>query len=124
MRMERTDPAARKGWSVGPWNSDLAISIGYANEGVDEPHLHRHLSEIYLVARGTSQLRVEQETVCLEAGDVMVVEPGEAHTFLSSSQDYFHFVAHVPGPTDGEPKGDKKHVPRSRLGLRAPDAVA
>ncbi|MFN2203757.1 MAG: hypothetical protein ACK2UO_21350, partial [Caldilineaceae bacterium] len=47
--------------------------------------------------RGTSEMRVEQETIMLEAGDMIVVEPGEAHTFLSNSPDYFHFVAHVPG---------------------------
>lgn len=120
MRLERADPTTRKGWCIGPWNSDLHVSIGYANEGVDEvdePHLHLRLTEIYLVAQGTSQLRVDQETVCLEAGDVIVVEPGESHTFLSSSADYLPFVAHVPGPADSDPKGDEKPVSRSRLGL-------
>lgn len=117
MRIERADPTASKGWSVGPWNSDLQVSIGYANEGVDEPHVHLCLTEIYLVARGTADLRVEQETVRLEAGDVIVVEPGEAHTFLSSSADYLHFVAHVPGLAGSEATGDKKPVSRSRLGL-------
>jgi len=115
MRIERADPSVHKGWSVGPWNSNLAISIGYANEGVDEPHAHQRTTEIYLVARGTSQLRVEQETVSLEPGDVVVIEPGEAHTFLSSSPDYFHFVAQAPGLTGTEAEKDKRLVPRSRL---------
>jgi quercetin dioxygenase-like cupin family protein len=48
----------------------------------------------------------------LQAGDVLVVEPGEAHTFLESSDDYFHFVVHSPGLA-----GDKSAVPRERLGL-------
>jgi mannose-6-phosphate isomerase-like protein (cupin superfamily) len=117
MRLERADPTTSKGWYVGPWNSDLQVSIGYAHEGVDEPHLHQRIAEIYLVARGSSSLRVEQETVRLEAGDVIVIEPGEAHTFTSSSSDYFHFVAHVPGPNVSEATGDKRHVSRSRLGL-------
>lgn len=117
MRVERPDPSAAKGWYVGPWNADLAVSIGYANEGVDDPHAHERTAEIYLVARGTSKLRVEQETVALEPGDVVVIEPGEAHTFLSSSPDYFHFVAHVPPFTSTEVTDDKTSVPRSRLGL-------
>jgi mannose-6-phosphate isomerase-like protein (cupin superfamily) len=117
MRVEKADPTARKGWSVGPWNSSLAVALGYANAGVDEPHLHQHLTEVYLIARGTSFLRVEQQTVRLEAGDVAVVEPGEAHTFLSSSPAYFHFVVHVPGPTDRPFADDKRAVARSRLGL-------
>jgi mannose-6-phosphate isomerase-like protein (cupin superfamily) len=117
MRVERADPSVAKGWYAGPWNSDLTVSVGYANAGVDEPHVHSRITEIYLVARGTSEMRVEQETIMLEAGDVIVVEPGEAHTFLSSSPDYFHFVAHVPGLSGEEARTEKSPVPRSRLGL-------
>ncbi len=32
----------------------------------------------------------------LGAGDVLVVEPGEVHTFESSSPDYLHFVIQTP----------------------------
>ncbi|MGC9335052.1 MAG: hypothetical protein ACP5JJ_12940 [Anaerolineae bacterium] len=39
MRIERADPGITKGWYWGPWNSNLGISVGYANQGVDEPHL-------------------------------------------------------------------------------------
>lgn len=117
MRIERADPAARKAWCVGPWNSNLGVSVGYANEGIDEPHLHTGVTEIYLVARGTSKLRVERKTVRLAVGDVIVIEPGEAHTFISSSSNYFHFVAHVPGPTITEATRDKELVSRSRLAL-------
>ena len=117
MRVEKADSTARKGWSVGPWNSDLAVALGYANAGVDEPHVHQHVTEVYLVARGSSLLRVEGQTLQLKAGDVAVIEPGEAHTFLSSSPDYFHFVVHVPGPTGRPFAEDKRAVARSRLGL-------
>ncbi len=86
-----------KGWFTGPWDSDLAISIGYANSGIDEPHRHTRITEIYLVGRGLAEMRVEDEILHLEAGDVIIVEPGEAHTFLSSSSDYFHFVVQSPG---------------------------
>jgi mannose-6-phosphate isomerase-like protein (cupin superfamily) len=72
---------APKGWLAGPWESSLPVSIGYAFEGIDEPHVHPTLTEIYLVARGTSQLRVGAETVDLGPGSVVIVEPGEPHTF-------------------------------------------
>lgn len=52
--------------------------------------------EIYLIARGTSTALVNEREVHLGAGDILVVEPGEAHTFLSSSEDYFHFVVQTP----------------------------
>jgi mannose-6-phosphate isomerase-like protein (cupin superfamily) len=117
MRIERADPHRAKGWYLGPWNADLAISIGYANEGVDEPHLHRRMTEVYMMARGTVEIRVEAKTAVLGEGEVIVVEPGEAHTFLSCSPDHFHFVIQLPGLEGQAAQADKVSVPRSRLGL-------
>ena len=91
--------------------------MGYANEGIDEPHVHSRVNEIYLVARGTSTLRVEQRTVSLSAGDVLFLEPGEAHTFLDSSPDYFHFVIHAPGVFGEEARAERAAVSRRRLGM-------
>jgi mannose-6-phosphate isomerase-like protein (cupin superfamily) len=52
-----------KGWFAGPWDSDLAVSIGFANEGVDEPHVHSRITEVYLVSRGSATIRVENSTI-------------------------------------------------------------
>jgi mannose-6-phosphate isomerase-like protein (cupin superfamily) len=95
MQIFHSDPTATKGWSVGPWNSGLPIAIGYANAGIDEFHYHRLTTEIYLVARGTAQLQVKDQIYEITAGEVVIIEPGEPHTFTSSSQDYFHFVVHA-----------------------------
>ena len=117
MRLEHADPAAPKGWSLGAWNSALPVNVGYAYTGVDEPHEHARLTEIYLVARGPAEIRIERTTLTLRAGAVLCVEPGEAHTFLSASADYFHFVLHVPGLAGAEARAEKRAVPRERLGL-------
>ena len=69
MRLEHPDLAAAKGWSLGPWNSHLQVSIGFATRGIDDPHLHRGMDE-----------------------------HGEPRTFLDSSRDYFHFVLHTRRP--------------------------
>ncbi len=55
MRLAQADITATKGWYAGPWNSDLPIVIGYANAGIDEPHVHMRLTEIYIIARGTTE---------------------------------------------------------------------
>lgn len=117
MRLESADLTVVKGWYVGPWNSDLAVSVGWANVGIDAPHEHARMTEIFLVARGEATARVEQETISLVPGDVLILEPGEAHTFLTSTDDYFHFVIHTPALPEGEARADQEAVPRSRLGL-------
>jgi mannose-6-phosphate isomerase-like protein (cupin superfamily) len=118
MRIHHLERQQTKGWFAGPWNSDLSLAVGYANSAVDEPHLHRQITEIYLVGAGQATVRIEQETLQVEAGDVLIIEPGEAHTFLLSTENYFHFVLHTPGlPTD-EARMDKVSVERARLGLR------
>lgn len=117
MHIATTDPTVAKGWYWGPWNTVLGISVGFANAGVDEPHFHRTMTEIYLIASGTATMRVERETIRLSAGQVIAVEPGEAHTFLASSPDHLHYVIQVPGLKGAEARADKIPVPRSRLGL-------
>jgi len=119
MNLRHLDLLPDKGWYTGPWDSTLEISVGYANAGVDEPHVHQRITEIYLVARGESEVRVEKQTVHLGAGDMLVIEPGEAHTFLSSSIGYLHFVIHTPGLAGAEARAEKTAVSRSRLGLEA-----
>jgi len=115
MRIEHADPTVDKGWYAGPWNSDLTLSAGYANKGIDEPHLHTQITEIYLVARGSAEIRVEQQTITLSAGDMIAIAPGEAHTFLSSSPDYFHFVIHTLALAGEAARSEKKIVPRTYL---------
>ena len=52
--------------------------------------------QIYLVAKGESVAVVNDEELILVAGDVLIIEPGEVHTFVDSSADYLHFVIHTP----------------------------
>ncbi len=85
-----------KGWFVGPWNSAVPIPVGFANAGINEPHHHAHMFELYLVASGTSTAVVNHQPIQLQAGDLLVIEPGESHTFTQSSDDYFHFVIQTP----------------------------
>lgn len=117
MRIHHAARITPKGWYEGPWNSDLGLSLGYANEGIHEPHLHTALTEIYLIASGTSSLRVERSEIHLAKGDVIIIEPGEAHTFTHFSPDYFHFVIHTPGLSGDAAAADKVLIEPTRLGL-------
>ncbi|MFZ5917826.1 MAG: cupin domain-containing protein [Chloroflexota bacterium] len=98
VRNDDTKPA--KGWYTELLGLPLP-AIGFANQGIDEPHHHRELYEVYLVARGRSTMMVNGEPIVLAAGDVIVVEPGEVHTFVGHTPDYLHFVLHCP-PIQGD----------------------
>jgi mannose-6-phosphate isomerase-like protein (cupin superfamily) len=101
MRIARADDSRPpKGWYRELAHQALP-SIGFANQGIDEPHYHRELWEVYLVASGSSTIIVDNTPIALGPGDVIVVEPGEVHTFADSTPDYFHFVLHCP-PIKGD----------------------
>lgn len=95
-------PNDGKGWFVGPWNSRVPVAVGWADRGVNHPHRHDEMCEIYLVARGASTALVAGRPIELGPGSMLVVEPGETHTFVNSSDDYLHFVVQAPFV-----KGDK-----------------
>jgi mannose-6-phosphate isomerase-like protein (cupin superfamily) len=90
------DTTDGKGWFVGPWNSAVPVAVGWADRGVNEAHHHSQMNEVYLVAVGHSTAVVDGTRVALQAGDMLVVEPGEVHTFTDSSDDYLHFVVQAP----------------------------
>lgn len=96
MIVARNDAARpAKGWYPELVHPALP-SIGFANQGINERHYHRQLYEVYLVARGSSTIAVDEIAIALHAGDVIVIEPGEVHSFVKSTPDYFHFVLHCP----------------------------
>lgn len=47
------------------------------------------------------------QTIALSAGEILIVEPGETHTFIANSADYFHFVIHSPGLSGEQARPDK-----------------
>ena len=110
MRTFQTDPSAAKGWLDGPWLTELPIAVGFANAALDEAHEHATITEIFMVGRGTATARVEDRSIELDAGDVLVVEPGEVRAIEETSTDRLIFVVHVPG-SDGALGQDKRVVP-------------
>ena len=96
MRIARNDPSR----PAKDWYHELAQPglpfIGFANQGVNDRHYHRQANEIYLVARGSSTIVVDDVPVVLHEGDALVVEPGEVHSFVQNTPEYFHFVLQWP----------------------------
>ena len=58
-------------------------------------HVHPSQSERFAVAEGTLGLEVDGKEMTLEAGDVAVVEPGQAHKFRNEGDEPVRFVCEV-----------------------------
>ena len=115
MKLYHTDTTQTKGWYTGPWDSNLPIALGFANQAIDEPHDHKRVTEIYLVARGRVTLHVDKQSIRLTGGDVIILEPGEARTFTDSSEDYLLFVIHTPGLDQAGMAKDKILLDRNKV---------
>jgi mannose-6-phosphate isomerase-like protein (cupin superfamily) len=74
-------------------------TVEAANAGIGSRHrLHLHQAswEYYVVLEGTKTLRVEDELVTIEAGEMLEVPPGVRHTLHSRQAPYQGFTLRVP----------------------------
>jgi quercetin dioxygenase-like cupin family protein len=66
----------------------LAFDFALAPRGVvPMPHVHPIQSERFEVVSGRTRFRVGLRTVVAEPGDVVLVEPGVAHSFANAGED-------------------------------------
>lgn len=72
-------------WICGHWNgSPLEIGMGLRSEvGAGEVQHHHPYREYFVVLEGTAALDVEGTQVPLQAGMVVMIEPGERHRVAS-----------------------------------------
>ena len=87
---------ASEGRLVGPWNSGLALAIGYARTASAEPHYHAQMREIFVVIAGSGDFMAGGHTRRIETDAVGIVEPGEVHAWRSASRDFQIVVVHEP----------------------------
>ena len=74
MRVLRSDLTSPKGWVDGPWLTDLPVSLGFATAALDEPHVHATVTEIFMVGHGEVTASVNDRTMELAPGDVLIVD--------------------------------------------------
>jgi quercetin dioxygenase-like cupin family protein len=75
------------------------IVVRIASGTSTSPHLHEKLSEIF-VALSPLSMTLNEEYVELEYGDVIVAEPGEAHSFKATGNEGVLLAVKVPNLSD------------------------
>lgn len=71
---------------IGREHGDVGICFIMVNGAPGSgPRLHRHpYAEVFVVQEGRVTFTVDGQTIDAVAGQVVVVQPGEAHTFVNT----------------------------------------
>ena len=88
-------PTAHSHEFVGAEHGDVPFSIilVHSQPGVG-PKLHRHpYAEVFIVEAGQATFRIGDREVVIEAGNVVVSPPGEAHGFTNTGTGELRLVA-------------------------------
>lgn len=80
---------AARAWVCGHWNgSPLEIGLADLIRELPEEAVHHHpYCEYYVGLEGSAELEVDGLGVTLEAGSVVMVEPGERHRVVAVGPD-------------------------------------
>ena len=62
---------------------------------VPAPHVHPRQSERFEITKGTLSLRIDGRAIEAKAGDVVTIEPGQAHYFVNRTDGEVSFKVEV-----------------------------
>jgi mannose-6-phosphate isomerase-like protein (cupin superfamily) len=80
---------------LGAEHGDVPFSVilVHSRPGVG-PKLHRHpYAEVFIVEAGRATFRIGEETIVVDAGQLVVSPPGEAHGFTNTGDGELRLVA-------------------------------
>jgi quercetin dioxygenase-like cupin family protein len=81
------DLAGREGWHLKQAGLPVQVGIKSGATPFSGPHRHRTMAEYFYLLEGELRLRVDAREVETKKGDLVVVEPGEAHQVVRASRD-------------------------------------
>jgi mannose-6-phosphate isomerase-like protein (cupin superfamily) len=97
------------------WRSTCGMRRDFVPVGKDEPvwfhymrisdshkHLHKRTTEYYYVTEGAGEIELDDETVAIAKGDMIIVPPGVAHTARATTDAELHVLIIVVPPAGGD----------------------
>lgn len=101
-RVRDLRPTVADGWKRYVRDSDrMRAAVLRLPGGTRVPlHDHRESEELFYVVSGSCRLEVAGEGVTLEAGDIAVVEAGEAHALISGEGELVLLAVVAPNLED------------------------
>ena len=91
----------KEGWHLAEAGSPIQVGVKSAVTPFGGKHLHKTMAEYFLLLAGDLRLWVNGETLEVKKGDLVLVEPGEAHQVLQASPDALLLLL-MPPPVEGD----------------------
>jgi quercetin dioxygenase-like cupin family protein len=95
------DLAGREGWHLKEAGLPVQVGIKSGTTPFSGPHRHRTMAEYFYLLEGELRLRVDERELEMKKGDLVVVEPGEAHQVLRASPDSLLLLL-MPQPVEND----------------------
>jgi len=102
------------------WRSTCGMRRDFVKTDKDEPvwfhylrisdshkHVHRRTTEYYYVTEGVGEIELDDQTVPIAKGDMIVVPPGVAHTARATTDDELHVLIIVVPPAGADGANDQ-----------------
>jgi len=102
------------------WRSTCGMRRDFVKTDKDEPvwfhylrisdshkHVHRRTTEYYYVTEGVGEIELDDQTIPIAKGDMIVVPPGVAHTARATTDDELHVLIIVVPPADDGAANDQ-----------------
>ena len=86
----------QEGWHLAEVGLPIQVGVKSGATPFGGRHLHKTMAEYFLLLKGNLRLRVNEEILEMKPGDLIVVEPGEAHEVLHASPDALLFLLMPP----------------------------
>jgi mannose-6-phosphate isomerase-like protein (cupin superfamily) len=97
------------------WRSTCGMRRDFVRVGKDEPlwfhymrisdsreHVHKRTTEYHYVTEGVGEIELDDETVPIAKGDMIIVPPGVAHTARPTTGAELHVLIIVVPPDGGD----------------------
>jgi quercetin dioxygenase-like cupin family protein len=91
---------AKEGWHLGEVGLPIQVGVKFGASPFGKKHLHRTMAEYFLLLAGDLRLDVNGEILEIATGDLVAVEPGEAHEVLHASPDALLLLLMPPPVAD------------------------
>jgi quercetin dioxygenase-like cupin family protein len=90
----------KEGWHLTGSGMPIQVGVKFGATPFSGKHLHKTMAEYFLLLEGDLRIQVNGKILEMKKGDLVVVEPGEAHDVLYASPEALLFLLMPPSVPD------------------------